>query len=91
MKEINFYKYKMHRYIDYNKINYIHIKVKKVNFDFMVTLTVNQMVFAERGETISGGNFHGEYPAKVFHPTAFSKDINSTSVFILFFSFHTGS
>ncbi|ROL54632.1 Histidine ammonia-lyase [Anabarilius grahami] len=23
-----------------------------------------QMVFAERGETISGGNFHGEYPAK---------------------------
>ncbi|CAJ0934194.1 unnamed protein product [Ranitomeya imitator] len=22
------------------------------------------MVFAERGETISGGNFHGEYPAK---------------------------
>lgn len=23
------------------------------------------MVFAERGETISGGNFHGEYPAKV--------------------------
>ena len=23
-----------------------------------------QMVFVERGETISGGNFHGEYPAK---------------------------
>ena len=23
------------------------------------------MVFANRGETISGGNFHGEYPAKV--------------------------
>ncbi|AWP08206.1 Histidine ammonia-lyase isoform 2 [Scophthalmus maximus] len=23
-----------------------------------------KMVFAERGETISGGNFHGEYPAK---------------------------
>ena len=22
------------------------------------------MVFAERGVTISGGNFHGEYPAK---------------------------
>jgi len=22
------------------------------------------MVFADRGETISGGNFHGEYPAK---------------------------
>lgn len=25
------------------------------------------MVFAERGETISGGNFHGEYPAKVIY------------------------
>jgi hypothetical protein len=23
------------------------------------------MIFAESGETISGGNFHGEYPAKV--------------------------
>lgn len=27
--------------------------------------TDNPMVFANRGETISGGNFHGEYPAKV--------------------------
>ncbi|XP_022100463.1 histidine ammonia-lyase-like [Acanthaster planci] len=27
--------------------------------------TDNPMVFAERQETISGGNFHGEYPAKV--------------------------
>ncbi|XP_070292595.1 histidine ammonia-lyase-like [Salvelinus sp. IW2-2015] len=26
--------------------------------------TDNPLVFAERGETISGGNFHGEYPAK---------------------------
>uniref|UniRef100_A0A4W6F4H5 Histidine ammonia-lyase n=1 Tax=Lates calcarifer TaxID=8187 RepID=A0A4W6F4H5_LATCA len=26
--------------------------------------TDNPMVFADRGETISGGNFHGEYPAK---------------------------
>lgn len=26
--------------------------------------TDNPMVFASRGETISGGNFHGEYPAK---------------------------
>ncbi|OXB76921.1 UNVERIFIED_CONTAM: hypothetical protein H355_002392 [Colinus virginianus] len=26
--------------------------------------TDNPMVFAERAETISGGNFHGEYPAK---------------------------
>ena len=24
-----------------------------------------KMVFASRGETVSGGNFHGEYPAKV--------------------------
>ncbi|KAH3880154.1 histidine ammonia-lyase-like [Dreissena polymorpha] len=27
--------------------------------------TDNPMVFAEHGEIISGGNFHGEYPAKV--------------------------
>jgi len=27
--------------------------------------TDNPMVLIERGETISGGNFHGEYPAKV--------------------------
>nr|XP_046234916.1 histidine ammonia-lyase-like isoform X2 [Scatophagus argus] len=27
--------------------------------------TDNPLVFAESGETISGGNFHGEYPAKV--------------------------
>ena len=26
--------------------------------------TFLQMVFVKRGETISGGNFHGEYPAK---------------------------
>ncbi|XP_055356126.1 histidine ammonia-lyase-like [Paramacrobiotus metropolitanus] len=26
--------------------------------------TDNPMVFAEKGETMSGGNFHGEYPAK---------------------------
>ncbi|XP_066866020.1 histidine ammonia-lyase isoform X2 [Kogia breviceps] len=26
--------------------------------------TDNPMVFARRGETVSGGNFHGEYPAK---------------------------
>ena len=31
-----------------------------------MNLTVSkQMVFADRGEIISGGNFHGEYPAKV--------------------------
>lgn len=35
-----------------------------------------QMVFAKRGETISGGNFHGEYPAKVDarRPTGGLKD-----------------
>uniref|UniRef100_T2MG95 Histidine ammonia-lyase n=1 Tax=Hydra vulgaris TaxID=6087 RepID=T2MG95_HYDVU len=27
--------------------------------------TDNPMVFADLGETVSGGNFHGEYPAKV--------------------------
>eukprot|EP00731_Ephydatia_muelleri_P002004 Em0001g2004a len=30
----------------------------------MNSATDNPMVFVERGETISGGNFHGEYPAK---------------------------
>lgn len=37
------------------------------------------MVFAERGETISGGNFHGEYPAKVCPvviPTLFSAQLH---------------
>ena len=29
-----------------------------LNFDL-------KMVFVDRGEIISGGNFHGEYPAKV--------------------------
>ena len=28
-----------------------------------------QMVFADRNTTISGGNFHGEYPAKVKYIT----------------------
>lgn len=36
---------------------------------FLINIFFSQslfkMVFAERGETISGGNFHGEYPAKV--------------------------
>lgn len=31
----------------------------------MNSATDNPMVFADRGEIISGGNFHGEYPAKV--------------------------
>lgn len=30
----------------------------KLNYD-------NQIVFADRKEVISNGNFHGEYPAKV--------------------------
>ncbi|XP_072922012.1 histidine ammonia-lyase-like isoform X2 [Hemitrygon akajei] len=30
----------------------------------MNSVTDNPIVFAERGEIISGGNFHGEYPAK---------------------------
>ncbi|XP_060699262.1 histidine ammonia-lyase isoform X3 [Hemiscyllium ocellatum] len=34
--------------------------------------TDNPMVFAERGETISGGNFHGEYPAKALDYLAIS-------------------
>ena len=29
-----------------------------------VTLNFLQIVFPERGEIISAGNFHGEYPAK---------------------------
>lgn len=27
-------------------------------------LSLFQMVFVDKGETMSGGNFHGEYPAK---------------------------
>ena len=30
----------------------------------MNSATDNPIVFAERGETVSAGNFHGEYPAK---------------------------
>lgn len=40
------------------------------------------MVFAERGETISGGNFHGEYPAKVCS----NKTVCFDLLWILFFS-----
>uniref|UniRef100_A0A674AI78 Histidine ammonia-lyase n=1 Tax=Salmo trutta TaxID=8032 RepID=A0A674AI78_SALTR len=35
--------------------------------------TDNPMVFAERGETISVGNFHGEYPAKVHELASMSE------------------
>ena len=36
------------------------------------------MVFAETGEIISGGNFHGEYPAKVR-----ARKFSLTDIFIL--------
>uniref|UniRef100_A0A3P8ZKD2 Histidine ammonia-lyase n=1 Tax=Esox lucius TaxID=8010 RepID=A0A3P8ZKD2_ESOLU len=38
--------------------------VKSLLFTELNSATDNPLVFAERGETISGGNFHGEYPAK---------------------------
>ncbi|XP_041832938.1 histidine ammonia-lyase-like [Melanotaenia boesemani] len=38
--------------------------VQKVITTELNSATDNPLVFAELGETISGGNFHGEYPAK---------------------------
>uniref|UniRef100_A0A4W4DNX8 Histidine ammonia-lyase n=1 Tax=Electrophorus electricus TaxID=8005 RepID=A0A4W4DNX8_ELEEL len=38
--------------------------VKKILNTELNSSTDNPLVFAERGITISGGNFHGEYPAK---------------------------
>ncbi|XP_004400317.1 histidine ammonia-lyase isoform X2 [Callorhinus ursinus] len=38
--------------------------VKNIITTELNSATDNPMVFASRGETISGGNFHGEYPAK---------------------------
>nr|XP_033808286.1 histidine ammonia-lyase [Geotrypetes seraphini] len=38
--------------------------VKNIIMTEINSATDNPMVFSERGETISGGNFHGEYPAK---------------------------
>ncbi|XP_010200768.2 histidine ammonia-lyase [Colius striatus] len=38
--------------------------VKEIMTTEINSATDNPMVFAERAETISGGNFHGEYPAK---------------------------
>nr|XP_020862122.1 histidine ammonia-lyase isoform X2 [Phascolarctos cinereus] len=38
--------------------------VKDIIMTEINSATDNPMVFAKRGETISGGNFHGEYPAK---------------------------
>ena len=37
-------------------------QTKKFHYESLIGL---QLVFAETEETISGGNFHGEYPAKV--------------------------
>ena len=34
-------------------------------YSVITIVQIAQMVFAERQLTISGGNFHGEYPAKV--------------------------
>uniref|UniRef100_A0A7N8XJQ9 Histidine ammonia-lyase n=1 Tax=Mastacembelus armatus TaxID=205130 RepID=A0A7N8XJQ9_9TELE len=46
--------------ITIDTINFVHNIINtEIN-----SATDNPMVFAERGETISGGNFHGEYPAK---------------------------
>lgn len=42
-------------------IGYHLWKLQLIYFSWLLL----KMVFAERGETISGGNFHGEYPAKV--------------------------
>ncbi|KAG8439607.1 hypothetical protein GDO86_005695 [Hymenochirus boettgeri] len=38
--------------------------VKNIIVTEVNSATDNPMVLSERGETISGGNFHGEYPAK---------------------------
>ncbi|XP_025921864.1 histidine ammonia-lyase isoform X2 [Apteryx rowi] len=38
--------------------------VKDIMMTEINSATDNPMVFAQRAETISGGNFHGEYPAK---------------------------
>lgn len=45
----------------YHKMSMFH-KYKKWCFELLIYL---QLVFVQIGETMSGGNFHGEYPAKV--------------------------
>jgi len=48
-----------HSFIDSRwKIFQQRLMPTKLNYD-------NQIVFADRKEVISNGNFHGEYPAKV--------------------------
>ncbi|XP_060101189.1 histidine ammonia-lyase isoform X2 [Heteronotia binoei] len=45
-------------------VNDTIVFVKEIIQTEINSATDNPMVFAERKETISGGNFHGEYPAK---------------------------
>ena len=42
-----------------------HLSVDLIDIINVIISYINQMVFADKGEIISGGNFHGEYPAKV--------------------------
>ena len=51
------------------------------------------MVFAKLEETMSGGNFHGEYPAKVRSPSTpkptlliFNADLNIVLILIIHLS-----
>jgi histidine ammonia-lyase len=37
----------------------------------MNSATDNPLIFIDTGEVVSGGNFHGEYPAKVFFFVSF--------------------
>nr|CAD7396443.1 unnamed protein product [Timema cristinae] len=46
------------------EINILHDTPLHVMSTAIVVLDLVQIVFAERGEIISAGNFHGEYPAK---------------------------
>ena len=48
------------------------------------------MVFAELGETMSGGNFHGEYPAKVCTCVCFSDYKESCKLYYLLSRWHKG-
>ena len=47
-----------------HKVAVFH-KLQPTDLALHEPLTYLQLVFAETGETISAGNFHGEYPAKV--------------------------
>jgi histidine ammonia-lyase len=41
------------------------LKFSYTEVTILCFLNKSQIVFPERGEIISAGNFHGEYPAKV--------------------------